>query len=157
MKWHKIEVDEEVFGYLKKIAEPFVDTPNSVLRRELLRRESPTTTVVSQYPQKNDNDHQKRFPIGIPAQLRQILEVVRLVKEEGYKRKEATHLVAKRHGIFTQTVNDKYGRQLGITADEFDRFLAQPSLSKLEALLIEKFPSHGDVIRDICESKTSGL
>ena len=30
-----IEVDSEVFEYLKKKAEPFVDTPNSVLRRIL--------------------------------------------------------------------------------------------------------------------------
>ena len=30
-----IRVDEEVWGKLKKIAEPFVDTPNSVLRRLL--------------------------------------------------------------------------------------------------------------------------
>jgi hypothetical protein len=29
-----IEVDEEVFQFLKTRAEPFVDTPNSVLRRE---------------------------------------------------------------------------------------------------------------------------
>jgi hypothetical protein len=30
-----IQVDEEVFQFLKTRAEPFVDTPNSVLRREL--------------------------------------------------------------------------------------------------------------------------
>jgi hypothetical protein len=30
-----ITVDEDVFGYLQARAEPFVDTPNSVLRREL--------------------------------------------------------------------------------------------------------------------------
>lgn len=30
-----IEIDEDVFSYLKSKAEPFVDTPNSVLRREL--------------------------------------------------------------------------------------------------------------------------
>ena len=32
---HTIEVDEEVFRLLKKAAEPFVDTPNTLLRRLL--------------------------------------------------------------------------------------------------------------------------
>lgn len=32
---HQIEVDDDVFGTLKAKAEPFVDTPNSVLRRLL--------------------------------------------------------------------------------------------------------------------------
>lgn len=39
-----IEIDEEVFNYLKKIAEPFVDTPNTVLRRLLLHKNSPQDT-----------------------------------------------------------------------------------------------------------------
>ena len=30
-----IQIDEEVFNYLKSLAEPFVDTPNTVLRRIL--------------------------------------------------------------------------------------------------------------------------
>lgn len=30
-----IEIDEDVFNYLKSLAEPFVDTPNTVLRRLL--------------------------------------------------------------------------------------------------------------------------
>ena len=34
-----IEVDEEVFRELQKLAEPLVDTPNTVLRRVLLGRE----------------------------------------------------------------------------------------------------------------------
>lgn len=32
---HNIEVDDEVFGRLQRLAQPFVDTPNSVLRRTL--------------------------------------------------------------------------------------------------------------------------
>ena len=34
-----IEIDEEVFNYLKSLAEPFVDTPNTVLRRILFPAE----------------------------------------------------------------------------------------------------------------------
>lgn len=33
--WHKIDVDSEVYEHLKREAEPFVDTPNTVLRRVL--------------------------------------------------------------------------------------------------------------------------
>jgi hypothetical protein len=32
---HKIEVDDQVFGYLQSHARPFLDTPNSTLRRLL--------------------------------------------------------------------------------------------------------------------------
>ena len=36
MGFHKVEVDDEVFQYVKGHAEPLVDTFNSVLRRLLL-------------------------------------------------------------------------------------------------------------------------
>jgi hypothetical protein len=36
MKMYQIEVDEKVWRYLQKHAEPFIDTPNSVLSRLLL-------------------------------------------------------------------------------------------------------------------------
>lgn len=37
-----IEVDDEVFGYLQSRSEPLVDTPNDVLRRELLGSAQPS-------------------------------------------------------------------------------------------------------------------
>lgn len=36
-----IEVDDEVFAYLQRHSEPLVDTPNDVLRRELLKDKKP--------------------------------------------------------------------------------------------------------------------
>ena len=39
-----IEIDDEVFNYLKSLAEPFVDTPNTVLRRLLFRNDKPQET-----------------------------------------------------------------------------------------------------------------
>ncbi|HCC54540.1 MAG TPA: hypothetical protein DEQ20_06395 [Desulfobulbaceae bacterium] len=36
-----IEIDDEIFNYLKSLAEPFVDTPNTVLRRLLFTECSP--------------------------------------------------------------------------------------------------------------------
>ncbi|MFD5426354.1 hypothetical protein [Streptomyces sp. NPDC127084] len=37
----KIEIDDEVFAYLQRHSEPLVDTPNDVLRRELLGKQKP--------------------------------------------------------------------------------------------------------------------
>ena len=37
MKYYRIEVDERIWNYLKTLAEPFVDTPNSVLTRLLFQ------------------------------------------------------------------------------------------------------------------------
>ena len=39
MKMHPIEIDERVWHYLQQNAEPFVDTPNSVLSRLLFGTE----------------------------------------------------------------------------------------------------------------------
>jgi negative regulator of replication initiation len=41
-----IEIDEEVHNYLKSKAEPFVDTPNSVLRRLLFSEKSLPQQVI---------------------------------------------------------------------------------------------------------------
>lgn len=146
MKFRQIEIDEDVFEYLKRKAEPFIDTPNSVLRRELLNKET-NRSLPAQAQSKiriNSND----FPIGTPIALQHILEVVRLVREGLYNRNEATSFIAKKYGIAPQTVQDKYGRQLGITASDFDRLLANPQLGDLVDLLIKKFPSHGSLIRN---------
>jgi hypothetical protein len=42
----KIDVDLEVFGFLQKHARPFVDAPNDVLRRLLLKRSSEELMVL---------------------------------------------------------------------------------------------------------------
>jgi hypothetical protein len=44
---HTIEVDDMVFDYLQRRAQPFVDTPNSVLRRELGLTEGTTMTTTT--------------------------------------------------------------------------------------------------------------
>ena len=40
-----IEIDEEIFDYLKKHAEPFIDTPNTVLRRLIFPNSPPIITT----------------------------------------------------------------------------------------------------------------
>jgi hypothetical protein len=54
--------------------------------------------------------------------------------------------VAKQHGVFPQTVIDKYCRQLGLKASEFDRLLEEESLVGLRNLLKAKFSNHSDVV-----------
>lgn len=146
MRSHTIEIDDDVFQYLKRRAEPFEDTPNTVLRRELLKsRRMPLAAAESL--NKADESTIDIFPIGAPAALQQILGVVRLTREGACERNEATRLVAKKYNVAQQTVQDKYGRQLGITADEFDHLLTPSQSDKLITLLITKFPRYGDLIR----------
>jgi hypothetical protein len=55
------------------------------------------------------------------------------------------------HHIATQTVLDKYCRQLSLTAYQFDRLLEQPNLSDLKALLSNKFNEHQTTIEEYVE------
>lgn len=139
-RMYQIEVDEEVYNFLKQHAEPFEDTPNSVLRRFL--------------PLKSDEVEIKhdvgevfpRFPESVPSALAQILEMIILVKKERQSRVEATHTVADLRGISTQAVIDKYTRQLGKRAYEVDELLMTSNMNELKTLLIERFPYHSEVV-----------
>lgn len=145
MTMHSIQVDDEVMAYLKKQAEPFVDTPNDVLRRVLsinARRQDSGMIVPP-------------VPSGTPKALAQLLQVAHLVTQKGIPRPEATKLVAKFHGVAQQTVNDKYGRQAGLDAAGFDRLLAEPSLDSLRAHLLARFPRHTQAIRELLPTTQS--
>jgi hypothetical protein len=82
----------------------------------------------------------------IPAALRQILEVIILIKKDGISRPDATKTVAKRNNIRPQTVIDKYCRQLNLRAFEFDQLIAEEALINLKNLLKEKFPRYSNEI-----------
>ena len=142
MTTHQVEVDDEVFAFVKSHAEPLVDDFNSSLRRllpltaKLEKRPAPAAATAGT----------PTFPTGTPQALRQIIEVALLVQGGAYARPSATQFVAKRHGVAPQTVQDKYARQLGLTAHQFDLLLEQPGLKELKQLLTSKFASHADVI-----------
>ena len=108
MQFYKIEVDEKVWNYLKSKAEPFEDTPNSVLNRILFSERK--TNLYKKNNEISKTNHPP-FPNGIPKALAQILEVVYEVKVSGRNRNEATNLVGQRKGATPQTVTDKYCRQ----------------------------------------------
>jgi len=139
-KMYKIEVDEEVYNFLKKNAEPFVDiNPNSVLRR-FLPLDTKGGNTLNILPE---------FPASVPYALAETLEMIILVKKEGLSRIEATHTVADIRGISTQAVLDKYCRQLNKKAYEVDELLTTEKLDKFKALLIRKYPYHKALIEGI--------
>lgn len=148
MRTHQVEVDEEVFSYVKGYAEPLVDSFNSALRRLLLPGEAKAPvrpTAVKPRP-TNGNSAVLNLPTGTPQALRQILEVVHLVRSGAYTRTAATQFVAKHRGVFPQTVLDKYGRQLQLTTSEFDRMLETKDGTELRKILKSKFAGHAEAI-----------
>ncbi len=144
MKIQKIEVDEEIYQFLQDNAKPFIDTPNLVLRRLLLRKEENAMKVDS----TSAVGELHSFSDGVPRALSQILEVIYLVKRNGLSRIDATHMVARKMGITPQAVIDKYDRQLNKKAFEIDRLLRDANLSELKSLLRQKFTHYGVVIED---------
>lgn len=142
MKMYKIEIDEEVYNFLKEKAEPFVDiNPNSVLRRLLLNNSKTNKgDIPNVLPE---------FPPSVPHALAETLEMIILVKKEGLSRVEATHKVADIRRIRTQSVLDKYCRQLNKRAYEVDELLMTANLDQFKALLVRKYPNHKATIEGI--------
>jgi negative regulator of replication initiation len=147
MRMHKIDVDQDVFDYLKNNAEPFTDTPNDVLRRLLLGNERKVTDFSPRYGE-TVSKNPPPVPAGTPKALEHILQVVYLTHFLSISRSKATKNVAVMHGVATQTVLDKYCRQLGITAAEFDRLLSETGLIGLKKKLYSKFNGHREVINN---------
>jgi negative regulator of replication initiation len=145
MKMHTIEIDENLWSYLQKHAEPFVDTPNSVLNRILFDTSKATVPT-------NDESQIPAVSIqGIPKSLAQILEVVYEMKINGYSRTEATKRVAHKRGNSPQTITDKYCRQIGKKAHEIDQLLSEPGYEGFKKILISKFDDHQQVIESYFE------
>jgi len=147
MKQHTIEVDEIIMNYLKKKADPFVDTPNTVLHKLLFG---------------NNKIHKEPSPLiynsfkSIPKALSQILEVIEEVVKNEFSRPEATTIVANRNDTALQTIMDKYCRQLGKTAIEVDMLLSEPKLEGFRTILTKKFSNHIDVITTFFDDLNKG-
>jgi hypothetical protein len=150
MRMHEVEVDDEVFSFVKGHAEPLVDDFNSALRRLLpiggTKVRNRGSSKTNSLP---DHSSASSLPRGTPMALRQILEVISLVRGGAYGRTDATRFVAKQHGVEPQTVIDKYTRQLGGTAGRFDRLLEQEDRGELRQILVSKFPSYRPTIEEV--------
>ncbi|MDX1706987.1 MAG: hypothetical protein R3274_00200 [Desulfobacterales bacterium] len=150
MKRYSIEIDERLWRYLQQHAEPFVDTPNSVLGRLLFG-------VRTEHPHKDASADIPAVTVeGAPKSLAQILEVLYEIEINGLSRTEATNRVAENRGTAPQTVTDKYCRQLGKKAHEIDQLLAERGYLQFKALLKSKFNKHHQVIDTYFESLMTG-
>ena len=147
MVFRKIEIDEEVWQVLKKNAEPFEDSPNSVLRRLLIGKNNESSSYEAKA-----HDEFPKFLHGVPKALAEILEVIYGVRKLGMARTQATNVVAQKRKLVPQTVIDKYCRQLNKRAYEVDRLLEPQRLNELQSLLSQKFVNHGGLIRDFFKS-----
>lgn len=158
MRMYQVEVDDEVFQYVKAHAEPLVDTFNSTLRR-LLPITGTREPGPSSFEGKGDQLESgilPQLPNRVPQALRQILEVVHLVLTGPYNRASATHFVARHHKKAPQTIIDKYARQLSLTTGEFDQLLDQQGLSDLRKILNSKFTEYTELIDEIVKDGTCG-
>ena len=140
MKKYSIEIDEKIWHYLQQHAEPFVDTPNSVLNRLLLGEEGKGEAPASIFSIPSANVE------GLPKSLSQILEVVYEIEVNGYSRIQATNRVAKKRDTAPQTITNKYCRHLGKKAHDIDQLLNEPGYKNFKDLLISKYSNHAGII-----------
>ncbi|ACL04918.1 hypothetical protein Dalk_3228 [Desulfatibacillum aliphaticivorans] len=140
MKKYTIEIDEIIMSYLKEKAEPFVDTPNTVLHKLLFN--TSTDSIELKFSEVRDKGR-------MPKALSQTLEVIEEVVKNHHSRPKATMIVAERNRTATQTVIDKYCRQLGKSASEVDLLLREPGLHGFQSILLSKFPKYRDVIMSL--------
>jgi len=149
---YPIEINERVWHFLQHNAEPFVDTPNSVLNRLLfgadgLQKTGEAGAALYTIPSVDIQ--------GLPKSLSQILEVVYEMEVNGYSRIQATNRVAKKRGNTPQTITDKYCRQLGKRAHEIDELLTEPGYKRFKDLLTSKFSRHRGIIEMYFDSMLS--
>ena len=149
MNKYSIEIDEKIWHYLQQHAEPFVDTPNSVLNRLLIGEETKKEAPRSIFSIPSVNVE------GLPESLSQILEIVYEIEVNGYSRIQATNRVAKKRDTAPQTITNKYCRQLGKKAHDINELLNEPGYKSFKELLISKFSSHAGVINMYFDSMMS--
>jgi hypothetical protein len=140
MKMYSIEIDEKIWHLLQQNAEPFVDSPNSVLNRLLFAKQETREKDAPVFSLPDVSIE------GLPKSLSQILEVVYEMEVNGYTRTQATNRVAKKRGTAPQTITDKYCRQLGKRAHEIDELLTEPNYDGFKDLLMSKFATHRGII-----------
>lgn len=140
MRTFSIEIDADVYAYLKSRLQEFGDTPNTILRRELFIKQQPGRRATSTSINLSDSPL-VACPFGTVAALEKTLQVAALVRS-GMPRSAATNRVASARRITPQSVLDAYTRQLQLTAAQFDRLLAQDGLHDLRSLLKKRFSDH---------------
>jgi len=136
MPMHLIEVDDKIFKYLQNNAEPFIDTPNTVLYRLLLNEK---------YTSEPETIPSLKLA-GLPKALSQPLEVLYEINKHGLSRQKATRLIAEKHHTVPSTIMDKYCKQLDLKARDIDLMLEEPGYEKFMNLLKDRFPDFEGII-----------
>ena len=147
MKMHRIEIDDKVWNHLKNFAEPFTDTPNSVLNKLLFGHSKKKRTNAEKDPSIDIK--------GVPDALSQIFEVLFEMEINGLSRIQSTSKVAKAKGTTPNTVREKYCNQLDKKASEIDRLFNKPGYEEFKQLLKDKFVIQKDIIEIFFESLLS--
>lgn len=148
----EITIDNEVFKFLKSEAVPFEDTPNTVLRRLLLKDRSGMSEiqnenqdpVVFKNKTRESRSSLERFgliPDYLPNALQQTLQMVYLVKKENYSRIDATKELANYLNVKVPTITDKFTRQLSFSTYQVDAILSKNDLDQFQSILKEKYTS----------------
>lgn len=122
-----IELDDDVFDYLKSHAEPFVDTPNTVLRRLLgLGQSAPLAPTVTVFPGARDAQSQttpgkrKNSKKSAPARKRTRAAAGTLLPEEEYEQPLLQALVDAGGQAAYRDVAEYVGRILSDKLKEAD-------------------------------------
>jgi predicted transcriptional regulator len=87
------------------------------------------------------------LPHHIPTTLEHTLQMIHLVRKQGYTRIDATKALAEWHRVAIPTITIKFTRLLGISAHEIDALLEPEREGDLVGLLVSNFPEYEEVIR----------
>lgn len=147
-----IKIDNEVYEFLKSNAEPFHDTPNSVLHKLLLGQNNEETSIEQKERLIDSGIQLPLLKNGTNMSVKQILLVAYLVVEKEYLRTVAKNYVADYLGVTKETIHDKYTRGLGLTPQKVDQYLTKNKIQDLLEILIKKYPNQKYFINDFREN-----
>lgn len=157
-----VRIPDHIYSRLKVLAEPFTDSPASVIERLLDFREKYIGTsgasfadeVLPDGPKVPNSDVNRTTDAAsrgrVPDTLEQVLMVCDLVWDHRRSYQEAVSAVAKELDIEPNTVRDKCTRLLSIRgAVKVDTSLFLEMLDQRDRMrehLLRKFPRHRDLI-----------
>lgn len=153
-----IRISQPIYERLQSIAEPFTDTPASVIEK-LLDVYDQQSTAKPKAPETSGvaSPITEEMPDEIPDTLNQVLRVSDLVWNRGKTYNEAVVLVSKQINVEPNTVRDKCTRLISIKGKiKIDTALFLDFLdnrNKMAEHLKLKFPH----LQHIIESKILGL
>ncbi len=169
LKWEaekRLETPNTVLRRLLKLDEP---RPSSRLRMNALSRvmdinlATNESQIMCELPRSVESKGSTfniqpstlalpTLPHHIPTTLEHTLQMIHLVRKQGYTRIDATKALAEWHRVAIPTITIKFTRLLGISAHEIDALLEPEREGDLIGLLTSHFPEYGEVIREMLDA-----